>query len=193
MRASLHRLKQAWTMGVGVDRFMLQSGPDALEELFQLAWRARDDQQKLGGDGLEHCSPALRRQPLGQLGQGAPDEREQASADDEREDRRVQERFDDLALAARHLIHPIVMLQLPEEQLDLPAEGMGRADVLGRELLDRDVRDVEVMPFRPLVPDSDDAQLLDRTANAPAVGASLKLHCNLDVENLTYPFADTTP
>ena len=151
MRAHLHSLQQPRSSCIGIGGFVQQCGADALEQGLQLSRRPNHDQQQFRRDRFQQRGPALRRKSIGQACERLPYECEETPADDERQDGRIKECFDDLALAAWHLLDAVVALQLLEEQLDLSAERVRRADVLRRELLDRNVRDVEVMALRVLV------------------------------------------
>jgi hypothetical protein len=55
-------------------------------------------------------------------------------------------------------LHADAVLECLEHQLDLPAKGVRGADILGGELLDRNVGDVEVVFARAVVADADDSR-----------------------------------
>ena len=143
MGAGLDGPEQPGATDIRINGFVQQVGTDAVEQALQLTRRARDDQEQLRCDGLEQGSPSLRGDPMGQALERLANEREEASADHERQDGGVEKGFDDVAIGARHRVDAVVALELFEEELHLPAERVRRADVLRRELLHGNVGDVE--------------------------------------------------
>lgn len=96
----------------------------------------------------------------------------------------VQHGFHDVALAARHLVDPVLRLELLEEQLHLPTEGVDAGDVGGRERVDTDVGEVEVLVPGSLVTYADDAERPHLAALAAGVAAVAGAHLDHDVEFL---------
>lgn len=77
--------------------------------------------KQLIGEKGEHGGEAMFLQVLSLSRKRCTHRLEQAAAGREGEDRGIEQRLDDVTLAARHILQPVVLFDLFEEELDLPA------------------------------------------------------------------------
>jgi hypothetical protein len=100
--------------------------------LFQRNLGAGEDDGQLGSDGGEGVGDAPLGEPppsIDACSQGAPER----AAHRETDHRRVDERLDHGALGGGEVGDAQMGLELPEDELDLPAGGVGPGDLGGRE------------------------------------------------------------
>jgi hypothetical protein len=128
VRSGLDCREEAGAVRVGIDRFVEERGADSLEEGRQFARGSGHDLEQLAREGFEQGGPPLDGDPVGDVWERRAHEREEATAHDEREDGRVEECLDDVAVAARHLVDAVVVLEFLEEQLDPPSMNSVKRD-----------------------------------------------------------------
>ncbi|HOE30302.1 MAG TPA: hypothetical protein PKX48_10930 [Planctomycetota bacterium] len=113
---------------------------------------------------------------------------EQVLAGRERENARVDHRFHNMLLSTEHLLQMETALQLLEGQFDAPAFAIEYTNVGTGDLVDGEVRDVDVIPSRLLVETRDKAETLTIGRPNAAIDTSPERSLDLQViERLNSP------
>src|SRR5438128_802724 len=132
-------LEKELATGVGVDSLVEEGVLDEADQGCDVGGAAEHDAQDVAGDGGEQDGPTLDGNALAKGAELLAQGREQVATDDEGDEDRVDQRLDDDALARGHVLGAIAALELAEHQFNGPSGSIGLCDVLGGELLGRDV------------------------------------------------------
>ena len=100
--------------------------------------RMEDEFEEFGCDASEEMGEA----PRGHVALGGdlkPDPSKQSATDEVCEDRCPHQDFDNFTATAGQMVKTKVTFEAGEQQLDLPAERIDRADVVPTKVLSRDV------------------------------------------------------
>ncbi len=179
----MNALQEQLSADIGVNGFITQKRKNSLPEKPAYTSRADKNEKDVPSRDMKNDCPTFHRHPVLQMLHSHGHQREQPTADGKCQDGGVDEGFDDVPLGARELLDAIAVLELPEEQLYRPANGIKGSYLLRRDRLDGDVGQVQVVALRQFVVDSDQTEAGPCAAASVLIGAPAKLHFHLEVED----------